>query len=382
MNKVVIIFIISQLCPLILQAQSSDENQTGNYINSIYYYNRLDYMRSSYDRWQCMMNDYAPDEDVRDYNFGIYSAINDFNLASDADGNKIYPMLIGYALGAGKSNFGYYFLLSSTDVSRMRQKDAIENKLTFEAATAGFNFQTKYFSLMTDFTYANSGLSVYGKIFVPAIKSHFGIGSSPYDEIIDPVSKQKKVIRSNIRPDQFIFGTSVLQYVNLGLKLFTMTKTRYMPNISTAAHNFISEKRWGSIKYDAEFFFETRGEKWENFFKMQDFDTRFVLYRFLDKPDEVSDTDLGMALRWAVFVGTSYKSELNYFDETISESGLVYNGQSGLGFDVGCGMRVLGFKKYGFQEDTYVRLSYFYNYSQYFERFPGMKQGLKFKVIF
>ncbi len=60
---------------------------------------------------------------------------------------------------------------------------------------------------------------------------------------------------------------------------------------------------------------------------------------------------------------------------------MVYNGQNGFGGELGVGIRVLGFKKLGFEEDTYVRLSYYYNYSGYYERFPGMEQGFKFRVL-
>lgn len=371
------LIIISLLFSISVFSQSQHDNLTGEYINGIYYYNRLDFMRSSYDRWQGLMKDYHPGEDVKEYNFGIYSAMNDFNIGQDVDGNKISPMLIGYALG--KEKLGYYFLLSSTDVGNMLKKDSLDNRINYNAITFGLNYQTKYFSLMSDVTLANSELSVYGKIYFPFLKSHIGIGSSPFDEIVDPISNQKKIIRSNLNFDQLDFNTSILQYATIGLKLLKYTKTRYMPNISTSAHAFVKRNKWADMKYDAELFFETRGEKWDNFFDMQDFDVRFVLYRLLG--DAVVDVD-GICLRYTIFGGVSYKSEVNYFTQTITESGLIYNGQNGLGFELGGGLRVLGFKKYGFQEDTYVRLSYFYNYSQYFERFSGLKQGLKFKVMF
>ena len=65
---------------------------------------------------------------------------------------------------------------------------------------------------------------------------------------------------------------------------------------------------------------------------MKDFDVRFVLYRLIG--DEVVDVD-GICLRYTIFTGVSYKSEVNYFTKTLTESGLVYNGQDGLGFECG-----------------------------------------------
>ena len=59
-----------------------------------------------------------------------------------------------------------------------------------------------------------------------------------------------------------------------------------------------------------------------------------------------------------------------------------YTGGHGLGGEIGVGLRVLGFKQMGFEEDTYVKFSVFYNYSEYFERYPPMKWGVKFRVIY
>ena len=46
-------------------AQVPETNYTDNYINGVFYYKRLDYMRESYDRWRMIMKDYHPDEDVK-----------------------------------------------------------------------------------------------------------------------------------------------------------------------------------------------------------------------------------------------------------------------------------------------------------------------------
>lgn len=359
-------------------AQNPENNLTAEYINGVFYYKRLDYMRESYDRWRMIMKDYHPDEDVKKYNYGIFSAMNDFNFGRDVDTVKINPILIGYAFGNKK--FGYYFLLSTSDVRNNFRKESDQSDGKYNGITIGLSYQIKWFSLLADATYASKSLSIYGKIFFPGIRTHFGVGTSRFDEIIDPVDQQKKIIKSKIlNPDQFTFATSIIPYFNVGLRMLKYTKIRYMPNISMALHQYIKQDRWAEMKWDGEFFFETRGEKSQNLFKMKDYDMRFTLYRLLGEP---LVEEKGICVRWTVFVGVSYKSELDYFAQTLTESGKVYTGQNGVGTEIGAGLRVLGFKKYGFQEDTYVRFSYFYNYSNYFERYPGMKQGLKFKVMF
>ena len=377
MNKrllTIAILAISSYC----FGQDPKENLTGEYINGVFYYKRLDYMRESYDRWRMLMQEYHPGEDVKKYNYGIYSAMNDFNFGKDLDTNKVNPMLIGYAFGNEK--LGYYFLLSTSDFRNYFRKEVDQSVGKFNAITLGLSYQIKWFSLLADMTYASKTLSVYGKIFFPGIKTHLGVGTSRFDEVVDPVDQQKKIIKSKVlSPDQLAFATSIIPYFNVGLRMLKYTKIRYMPNLSLALHQYIKQEKWANMKWDAELFFETRGEKSKNIFKMEDYDVRLTLYRLLGEPLVSSD---GICLRWTIFGGISYKSELDYFAQTLTESGKVYTGQNGVGFEVGGGLRILGFKKYGFQEDTYVRFSYFNNYSNYFERYPGLKQGLKFKVMF
>jgi hypothetical protein len=374
-NIILLFFLIKTLA---LLAQDINENLTGEYINGIFYYNRLDYMRQSYDRWQMIMYKYHPGEDVRKYNYGIYSAMNDFNFGKDVDGVKITPLLIGYAFGKG--NFGYYFLLSTSDFRNVFRGDAEDSQGKYGAVTLGTSYQTKWVSVLADVTYASESFSVYGKIFFPVIKSHIGLGTSRFDEYVDPVSEQKRIIRSKVlSPDILSFATSIIPYFNVGLRILKFTKSKYIPNISFAFHQFKDESDWASMKWDGEVFFETRGEEMKNILKMEDYDVRLTLYRLLGEP--MVDED-GICLRWTVFGGVSYKSEIDNFAQTLTESGKVYTGQHGVGFELGTGLRVLGFKKFGFQEDTYVRFSYFNNFSNYFERYPGIKQGFKFKVMF
>jgi hypothetical protein len=378
MNRIPIILAIMVLPVAGCLAQQPGENLTGEYINGVFYYKRLDYMRESYDRWRMIMDEYHPGEDVRKYNYGIYSAMNDFNFGRDVDTTKITPMLIGYAFG--KNKLGYYFLLSTSDFRNIFRKEVDRSAGYFNGVTLGLSYQIKWFSLLADVTYASKSLSVYGKLFLPGLKTHFGVGTSRFDEVVDPVDQQKRMVKSKVlNPDQFTFATSIVPYFNVGLRLLRYTRVRYVPNISLALHQYIRKERWAEMKWDAELFLETRGEKTRNILKMEDYDVRLTLYRLLGEPLVKED---GICLRWAVFGGVSYKSELDYFAQTLTESGKVYTGQHGVGFEAGTGLRVLGFKKYGFQEDTYVRFSYFYNYSNYFERYPGMKQGLKFKVMF
>jgi hypothetical protein len=368
-------------------AQEESENLTPDYINGVFYYKRLDYMRHSYDKAR-MLNK----EGYGGWLGGIFSVMYDFNYGTDMDRIGARPMLLGFALGDGQhKRWGFHFLgygtgnaaIGNTDLDNRAFDREFKKALSphrFRAYTVGGSLDLNYFSVTADASLINNVPSVYGRLFIPFLKTHIGLGTSQFDEIIDPVDQQKKIIRSKVfNIDHLSFATSSIPYFNLGLKIYRITQRRFSPNISMAAHQFFKRSQWDDMNWDADIFFETRGGKLSDLSAFNDFESRFTVYRLFWK--NVSYDDAPILLRSTVFAGVSYKSEIDYLDQTLTESGMVYNGQSGFGYEACIGLRVLGFRKFGFEEDTYVRLSYYNNYSGYYDRFPGMTQGVKFKVI-
>lgn len=373
-----------------LQSQVSadeEENLTPDYINNVFYYKRLDYMRHSHDRARMLHR-----EGFGGMLGGIFSVMYDFNYGQDMDRLRSAPMLLGAALGDGdKKRWGFHFLLYGTGNASIGTTDWKNRKYDrefkrtisphrFRAYSVGGSVDLWLISLTADATWANGVPSVYGRVFVPFLRTHVGVGSSQFDEVIDPVSEQKKIIQSEIfNIDHLTFATSLIPYFNVGLKVFRLTQRRYAPNFSMAAHQFVNKSRWGTMNWDADIFFETRGGKVRELTDLEDFEARFTLHRlFWDTNDW---DDLPITFRGSIYLGLSYKSEVDFLDNTLSESGMVYNGQNGFGMELGVGLRVLGFRKFGFEEDTYVKLSYYNNFSGYYERFPGMRQGIKFRVL-
>ena len=358
-----------------------NQNLTPDYVNGVFYYKRLDYMRHSYDKARMLHR-----EGYGGMLGGIFSVMYDFNWGVDTDRLQGRPMMLGFALGDGKQKkWGFHFLGYGTGnaTNRDLSKDfiAIIAPDRYRAYTIGASYDLGFVSLTADATLANGIPSIYGRVFVPILKTHIGIGTSQFDEIIDPVDNQKKIIKSNaLNIDNLSFATSLIPYFNVGLKIFRISQIRYAPNIYLSAHQFVKSDKWAKMKWDADLFFETRTGKVKDLKSLEDYDIRFTLYR-MGSSLGGSTSDKPIDLRYTAFVGVSYKSKVDLYSKTLTESGMVYNGQNGLGFETGVGIRVLGFKRLGFEEDTYVRLSYYYNYSGYYERFPGMEQGVKFKVI-
>ncbi|MDX9771442.1 MAG: hypothetical protein RBT19_13860 [Tenuifilaceae bacterium] len=366
----------------ILSAYPQEEqNLTPDYVNGVFYYKRLDYMRHSYDKARMLHR-----EGYGGMLGGIFSVMYDFNWGVDTDRLQGRPMMLGFALGDGnQKKWGFHFLGygtgNATNRDLSKEFKAIIAPDRYRAYTIGASYDLGFVSLTADATLANGMPSIYGRVFVPFLKTHIGVGTSQFDEVIDPIDNQKKIIKSNVlNIDNLSFATSLIPYFNLGLKIFRISQIRYAPNIYLSAHQFVKSEKWDRMKWDADLFFETRTGKVQDLKSLEDYDIRFTLYRMGNSMGG-SSTDKPIDLRYTAFVGVSYKSEVDLYSKTLTESGMVYNGQHGFGFETGVGIRVLGFKRLGFEEDTYVRLSYYYNYSGYYERFPGMGQGVKFKVI-
>lgn len=383
MKRVIVFLLALTLGQTAIKAQDT-ENLTHEYINGIFYFKMLDNLRGSYDKAR-MLNRDGYEGMLK----GIYGTLYDFNFGIDSDKLLGTPKMYGMAVGDTKSvKWGAHVLAYSTsNASYSNLSKEFRRAISpdrFRAITVGGSYDFKYLYLTADYTYAAGVSSLYGRVFVPFLRTHVGVGTSQFDEIIDPIDQQKKIIKSKVFSfDNVQFVTSAIPYLNLGLKVYRISQLRYAPNVYFSVHQFFKKSVWEKFRWDADFFFETRTSDLLKISEMEDYDARFTLY-WLSRPGlfvKNKDENAPIDVRATVFAGVSYKSETDIYNQAISESGMVYNGQQGLGIEVGAGLRVLGFKRLGYMEDTYIRLSYYNNYSAYFERYPGMMQGVKFRVI-
>ncbi len=260
-----------------------------------------------------------------------------------------------------------------------------ESEGHYDACTIGVNLDLKYISFQSDITTDGSTADFYLKAFVPLARTYVGIRLNPYQKTIEagPTGDEEHIEDDGgYNFDVLDLGTSVLRFVNVGFSYYRLAKAKYVPNISTALHQWMSVNEREDLGWDLVFFFETRNESYED--GLKDYQVRLVFSYFfgggLIKVKQFDDS--GINVKPTLFLGVSYKSKEDQFSKMATESGMVYNGQDGFGFEIGIGLRVLGFREFGFEEDTYVKFSYFYNYSNYFERAPGIQQGIKFRVLY
>lgn len=401
---IIVLFLIAQSLTGPVNAQS---DKTMQYVNQTFYNKRLSLIRTGYDRWKGLGDTYPQEKHISELNHHFYSAVNDFNFGRDADGKGIMPFMVGYAFGWPIG--GFYFLGYTTDFRNFFRKDKDESNGYYKAFTVGANVDLRLITLQGDATVAGGTLSFYGKSYIAFLKSFVGAGISTFglknrtipgaaaipantvllskgiESNAAPVNVQQIIDKGSYALDMIEFGTNYVRYFNTGLKYFKLVKARYVPNISTAYHQFVDYKDWENMKWDLELFYESRGKTLTKSFSPKDYEARVVFYKFLGDQSDAISSDVGSTgITWrpAAFLGLSYKSKEDAITQTLTESGQAYTGEYGAGGEVGIGLRVLGFKRFGFQEDTYVKLSYFINYSQYFERLPAMTSGLKFRVLF
>lgn len=377
-------------------------DHSANYVNSLFFSNRLSVMRTSYDRWQSLMNTYHPDKDPWAFNGHFYSGSYDFNWAKDKNGKVVTPMMFGLALGYRV--VGPYFLAYTTDFSNFFRKEKNESAGYYKAFTLGANIDLTLATVQADATIAtHSPITYYTKTYIPSVRTFVGMGLSRFraatplnTEMDKPLpSDGDRMASSDIRsivrtaryaPDVFQFGTSIFRYVNVGFRYLRWVQARYIPNISAAYYQMRPYDEWAKMNWDGEIFFESRSQKLSRTFAPQDYEVRATVYKYISEPLSEGYVDegkrRGIVTRAAWFLGVSYKSKEDEFASSIpSESGHVYTGQHGIGTELGFALRVMGFKQFGFQEDSYVKFGFFANYSQYFERYPGLKYGLKFRVL-
>ncbi len=399
------LFLITLFLPTPVFPQS---DRTAEYINQTFYYKRLSLIRTGYDRWKGLADAYPQEKHISELNHHFYSAVNDFNFGKDADGKGIMPFMVGYAFGWPIG--GFYFLGYTTDFRNFFRKDKDESAGYYKAFTVGANVDLRLVTLQGDATVTGSTVFFYGKSYLAPFRSFIGAGVSKFGlantiaalssaNTADPVLLSKNAAKQNVNGtgpqtiinkgryalDMIEFGTSYVRYFNTGIKYFKLIKAKYVPNISTAYHQFVDYKEWENLSWDVELFYESRGKTLTQSFSPKDYEARVVIYKFLGGQSDALSTDVGTTgITWrpAAFLGLSYKSKEDAIGQTLTESGQAYTGEHGAGGEAGIGFRVLGFKRFGFQEDTYVKLSYFVNYSQYFERLPAMTSGLKFRVLF
>lgn len=399
------VFVIA-LVPI--TAALGQNDRTTEYINQTFYNKRLSLIRTGYDRWKALADTYPQEQHISESNHHFYSAVNDFNFGKDADGKGIMPFMVGYAFGWPIG--GFYFLGYTTDFRNFFRKDKDESAGYYKAFTVGANVDLKLITLQGDATVTGSSVFFYGKSYIAPVRSFIGAGISKFglananlagssaapsdpavllkynsNQSTNALNPQQIINKGRYALDMIEFGTSYIRYFNTGIKYFKLIKAKYVPNISTAYHQFVDYKDWENLEWDAEFFYESRGKTLTQSFTPKDYEARLVVYKFLGGSSDALSTDVGTTgITWrpAAFLGLSYKSKEDAIGETLTESGQAYTGEYGAGGEIGVGFRVLGFKRFGFQEDTYVKLSYFYNYSQYFERLPAMTSGLKFRVLF
>ncbi|MBL7995403.1 hypothetical protein JNM05_08525 [bacterium] len=385
---------------------NAQTDRTAEYINQTFYNKRLSLIRTGYDRWKGLADAFPQEKHISEMNAHFYAAVNDFNYGKDADGKTIMPMMVGYAFGWPIG--GFYFLGYTTDFKNFFKKDKDESAGYYKAFTLGANVDLRLITLQGDATVSGGTVSLYGKSYIAPVRSFVGAGISKFglvDRVLPgssaqpldaatlaksqanaaAVNAQQIINKGTYALDLIEFGTNYFPYFTTGLKYFKLVKARYVPNISTAYHQFVDYKDWEKMSWDFELFYESRGKTLTKSFSPKDYEIRFSVFKFLGDQSDALSTDIGTkgtTWRPAAFLGLSYKSKEDAISQTLTESGQAYTGEHGFGGEIGAGFRVLGFKRFGFQEDTYVKLSYFINYSQYFERLPAMTSGLKFRVVF
>lgn len=382
MKKKLLLLILAIYC-FGLQAQDVGENNTADYINSLFYYKNLDVLRGSFFRWD-LASKKEPELSPENQG-GIYGATYNFNSGRNIEGATRIPMLFGLALGNTK--FGYYAL---TNTSHMRifdpadtwtEKLNSDKDLRFEAHTAGFTYRNKWIGLITDITYVQNTWSYFAQLSIPIIKTRAGVSFSQFNEVMRPDGGESIINSGDYSPEYYFINSALIRSLNVGLNIFSYSNVKVSPNISFALYQLRKKSNWENIRFDMEAIFKTNAPDWNEVLKFEDYDARLIFY-WMNKSKMASDKIGNMLVKATWIFALSYKSEVDYFAETLSSSGSFYKNLYGWGGEIGGGVRVMGFKQYGAVEETFMKLVFYYNYTEHNEMYPPLIGGIKFKVTY
>ena len=357
---------------------------TADYVNSMFYYSNLDHLRSSFNRISSLES-LESNNGKSKSNFKRGAVIYDFNYGRNVMGKPKVPMLVG-ASGMYKQ-IGFHALISTTHMRMFGGGESWEENYVydlerFSGSSFGLSYNNKWFNVLGDVTYAQKNLSFFGQFNIPVIKLRAGIGISKYNQIIDSLGYTTIIQGDRFTPDYYFVNSSILKFINVGFSVLSFSEVRLSPHLSFSLYQLYNRNRWSNLKFDVELYLKTQTPGIKEVFEMQDYEARCSFYFFAgaDFGSSSDETASPIATRGAFFTSISYKSGTDYIAQTMQNAGISYKGPTGWGGEIGYGIRVLGLRNYGIDDETFLKVSLYYNYSAYFDVWPALIGGIKFRV--
>jgi len=339
--------------------------QQTDYLNYMYFNSHMNHLRTTHERGILLDNE------------EVFSVITDIRY-SEYSGGSLMSVMYGAGYIDSSLTFGFYFLGFTSDIGFTFGNYNSEYNLYrdgFGASGIGISLFISPLALITfDWTFAFDSTYQYLRVFIPFIRSSFGFGFSPYENQVSIVSNTvvEKVVFTGGTPRFSIlkFDSSILNYVGLGLEYITAMKT-LSPILTFSVHNIIKPSDWDELMFDAFIYFRPSIEFNLQNVKLTKFEARVRLwFYFPDSGFGGMENNGGYLMsRSGLYCAFSYKQPDNGNPEVM--------GESGFGIEVGMGMAVLDNLNIGLKSD-FFNISYFYNYSEYFDTFPIMSQGFRF----
>lgn len=360
-NFRLIIFIVFLVIPF----GTVFSTQTTDYLNYMYFNSHMNHLRATHERG-ILMNDEE-----------LFSIIADFRYA-EYSGGSMMSVMYGGGYISPDLTLGIYFLGFTSDIAftlGAYTPQSGYNGPGFGASGIGLSLYIAPIALITaDFTFAFDRTFQYYRVFFPFIRSTIGIGLSPYENKVSIVNNtviEEFVFTGGSQRFNIIkFDSAILEYLSLGLEYITAKKT-LSPIFTFSLHNFISPGEWKELLFDAFVYLRPSIEFNLETVKLAHFEARVKVWFYFPESGFGGSEGNGKYLlsRGGIYCALSYKQP---------DTGKVeIAGESGLGIEAGIGMAVLDNLNIGLKPD-FFNIAYFWNYSEYFETYPIMVQGVRF----
>ncbi|NPV00600.1 MAG: hypothetical protein HPY53_04375 [Brevinematales bacterium] len=336
--------------------------ETTDYMNYMFFNSQMEHMRTTHERAILLNNN------------EVFSLITDIRYTDNSTGG-LMSVMYGAGYVDSSITFGVYYLGYTSDLGFTMGVTVPGNGLYrdgFGASGIGLSLNLAIMLITFDWTFAFDKTFQYAKVYIPLLRSSVGFGFSPYENQVSIVDNKviNKAVYTGGSPRFNIlkFDSAILQIIGLGLEYFTAKKT-VNPIATFAVHNIIPQDDWEDMLFDAFFYVRPSVEVDLQSVKIVNFEARVKVWFY------IPDTKLGGTGGNDLLGRTGMYCAFSIVQP--SQDNTEYHGGSGLGLELGMGGAVLDNLNLGMKPD-FFNISYFWNYSGYFNTYPGMSQGFRF----
>lgn len=312
---------------------------------------------------------------------------NGFGGYEDPNKQIIYPLSFGFYFEQGM--FTVYGLIYLPDaiqtIKILGQRQNKKLGTDYDRATLGLGTNILGVPLKFDITFASYSYHYNFQVDIPYISTFFSMGARQitnngfqenYLLYLDEF-KSDGLKKGKLLFEYLSFNSSFFKYISWGMKYNKVLET-VVPELYLVYSRFLSQEKLKAIPFDFSLYtraFQNRSSK-----KYDSYEVRFAFFKFFGKSSsfKYKGHDL-YTLRHSIFLAVSYRNKTpDYYQDIYTKK----DRPQGVGGEIGWALKLMGIENWGGKDSLFLKICFFYNYSEYYNTYPFHKYGLKMKLLF